>query len=241
MMKHKLLSLVLMAVAVLFASQAQAQIRGTVVEASTGEPIIGASIIQVGTTTGVITDFDGNFELNVPEGAELQFSYMGFQTQTLPAKNGMKVALKEDAFEIQEVVAIGYGSQKKKEVTGSVASVKAENFNAGVKSNPVGLLQGKVAGLNIAHTSSDPTQGGYSIQIRGTSTLGKGTGSTPLYIVDGVPVSSIDNIAPDEIASMDVLKDGSAAAIYGTRGTTGVILITTKRAQNGEGGETLYV
>ncbi len=240
-MKHKLLSLVLMAVAVLFATTAQAQIRGTVVEASTGEPIIGASIIQVGTTTGVITDFDGNFELNVPEGAELQFSYMGFQTQTLPAKNGMKVALKEDAFEIQEVVAIGYGSQKKKEVTGSVASVKAENFNAGVKSNPVGLLQGKVAGLNIAHTSSDPTQGGYSIQIRGTSTLGKGTGSTPLYIVDGVPVSSIDNIAPDEIASMDVLKDGSAAAIYGTRGTNGVILITTKRAQNGEGGETIYV
>ena len=106
-----------------------------------------------------------------------------------------------------------------------------------MKSNPVGLLQGKVAGLNIAHTSSDPTQGGYSIQIRGTSTLGKGTGSTPLYIVDGVPVSSIDNIAPDEIASMDVLKDGSAAAIYGTRGTNGVILITTKRAQNGEGGE----
>ena len=149
-MKHKLLSLVLMTVAVLFAAQAQAQIRGTVYEASTGEPIIGASVLQVGTTNGVITDFDGNFELNVPEGAELQISYMGFQTQTVAAKNGMKVQLKEDSYEIQEVVAIGYGSQKKKEVTGSVASVKAEDFNAGVKSNPVGLLQGKVAGLNIS-------------------------------------------------------------------------------------------
>jgi len=237
MMKHKLLSLVLMTVAVLFAATAQAQISGTVVEASTGEPIIGASIIQVGTTNGVITDFDGNFTLNVQEGAELQFSYMGFQAQTLPAKNGMRVQLKEDTYEIQEVVAIGYGSQKKKEVTGSVASVKAEDFNAGVKSSPVGLLQGKVAGLNIAKTSSDPTQGGYSIQIRGFSTLDKGAGTAPLYIVDGIPTDNIANIAPEDIAAMDVLKDGSAAAIYGTRGTNGVILITTKRAQQADGAE----
>lgn len=237
MMKHKLLSLVLMTVAVLFAAQAQAQIRGTVYEASTGEPIIGASVLQVGTTNGVITDFDGNFELNVPEGAELQISYMGFQAQTVAAKNGMKVQLKEDSYEIQEVVAIGYGSQKKKEVTGSVASVKAEDFNAGVKSSPVGLLQGKVAGLNIAKTSSDPTQGGYSIQIRGFSTLDKGAGTAPLYIVDGIPTDNIANIAPEDIASMDVLKDGSAAAIYGTRGTNGVILITTKRAQQADGVE----
>ena len=229
MMKHKHLSLVLTAVLMTFASMAQAQIKGTVYEESTGEPVIGASILQVGTTNGVITDFDGNFELNVPEGTELQFSYMGFQPQTLPAKNGMTVRLKEDAIQIQEVVAVGYGSQKKKEVTGSVASVKAEDFNAGVQSSPVGLLQGKVAGLNISRTTSDPTSTSYNIQIRGFSTLGQGTGSTPLYIVDGVPTDNIDNISPDEIASMDVLKDGSAAAIYGTRGTNGVILITTKR------------
>ena len=230
-MNNKTHTLCLMAMMLVFATALQAQISGTVLEEASGEPIIGASILQVGTTNGVITDFDGNFELNVPEGTQLQFSYMGFQTQTLPAQKKMIVRLKEDAFEIQEVVAIGYGSQKKKEVTGSVASVKAEDFNAGVKSNPVGLLQGKVAGLNIINTTSDPTQGGYSIQIRGFSTLDKGAGTSPLYIVDGVPVSSIDNIAPDEIASMDVLKDGSAAAIYGTRGTNGVILITTKRGE----------
>ncbi|MCR5049645.1 MAG: SusC/RagA family TonB-linked outer membrane protein [Paludibacteraceae bacterium] len=230
-MKNKTLSTCLAAFMLVLATAIQAQIKGTVLEDATGEPIIGASVLQVGTTNGVITDFDGNFELNAPEGADLLFSYMGFQSQTLPAQKKMIVRLKEDAFEIQEVVAIGYGSQKKKEVTGSVASVKAEDFNAGVKSNPVGLLQGKVAGLNIINTTSDPTQGGYSIQIRGFSTLDKGAGTSPLYIVDGVPVSSIDNIAPDEIASMDVLKDGSAAAIYGTRGTNGVILITTKRGE----------
>lgn len=230
-MKNKTLSLGLMALALMFSVAIQAQITGTVLEEATGEPVIGASILQVGTTNGVITDFDGNFELNVPEGTELQFSYMGFASQTLPAKKGMVVRMAEDSHQLQEVVAIGYGSQKKKEVTGSVASVKAEDFNAGVKSSPAGLLQGKVAGLNIINTSSDPTQGGYSIQIRGFSTLDKGAGTAPLYIVDGVPVSSIDNISPDEIASMDVLKDGSAAAIYGTRGTNGVILITTKRGE----------
>ena len=229
-MKNKTLSLSLVAMMLMFGMAMQAQIKGTVLE-PTGDPAIGASILQVGTTNGVITDFDGNFELNVPEGAQLQISYMGFATQTLPAKNGMVVNLVEDSHQLQEVVAIGYGSQKKKEVTGSVASVKAEDFNAGVHTSPAGLLQGKVAGLNIINNSSDPTSGGYTVQIRGFSTLDKGAGTTPLYIVDGVPVSSIDNIAPEEIASMDVLKDGSAAAIYGTRGTNGVILITTKRGE----------
>ena len=173
----------------------QAQITGTVFEQSSGLPAIGASVLQVGTTVGTVTDFDGNFTLNVPEGAQLQFSYMGFAEQTLPAKNGMIVRLAEQTEQLDEVVVVGYGSQKKKEVTGSVASVKSEDFNAGVKSSPVGLLQGKVAGLNITNTTSDPTQGGYSIQIRGFSTLDKGAGTSPLYIVDGVPVSSIDNLA----------------------------------------------
>ena len=232
MMKNKTFLLVL-AVA-LFSATMNAQITGTVLEASTDFPVIGASIVEVGTTNGVITDFDGNFELNVSEGTQIQISYMGFQAQTLAAKNGMVVKLEEDTYTLQEVVAIGYGSQKKKEVTGSVASLKAEDFNAGVKSSPVGLLQGKVAGLNISRTTSDPTNTGYNIQIRGFSTLGKGTGSSPLYIVDGIPTDNIDNIAPEEIASMDVLKDGSAAAIYGTRGTNGVILITTKRANQNE-------
>ena len=227
-MKNKTFLLVLFAA---FSLSMSAQITGTVLEASTGFPVIGASVVEAGTTNGVITDFDGNFVLKVAEGKEVEISYMGFQSQKLPAKSGMVVKLEEDTYTLQEVVAIGYGSQKKKEVTGSVASIKAEDFNAGVKSNPVGLLQGKVAGLNIINNSSDPTSGGYSIQIRGFSTLDKGAGSSPLYIVDGIPVNNIDNIAPDEIASMEVLKDGSAAAIYGTRGTNGVILITTKRGE----------
>ena len=211
----------------------QVLVRGIVKDAS-GEPIIGASLLEIGTTNGTVTDFDGNFELNVANNAKLQVSYLGYQTQEVVAngKAPMVVILKEDSYALGEVVAIGYGSQKKKEVTGSVASVKAEDFNAGVKSNPVGLLQGKVAGLNIIKTSSDPTSTGYNIQIRGFSTLDKGAGTSPLFIVDGVPVSSIDNISPEEIASMDVLKDGSAAAIYGTRGTNGVIIITTKRGAN---------
>lgn len=229
-MKNKTLSLGLMAMMLVFSMAIQAQITGTVLEEGTGDPVIGASILQVGTTNGVITDFDGNFELNVPEGTQIQISYMGFQTQTLPAKKGMVVKLAEDSHQLQEVVAIGYGSQKKKEVTGSVTSVKAEDFNPGVKSDPMGLLQGRVAGLTVIRTGGDdPTNTGFAVQIRGTSSLGKGTGGTPLYIVDGVPVSVIDNIAPEEIASMDVLKDGSAAAIYGTRGTNGVVIITTKR------------
>lgn len=228
-MKNKTLSLVVLSVMLLISFMAQAQVSGTVLEASTGEPVIGASVLEVGTTNGIITDLDGNFVLSVTEGNDLQISYMGFQTQIVPAKNGMVVRLAEESIQIQEVVAIGYGSQKKKEVTGSVASVKAEDFNAGVQSSPVGLLQGKVAGLNISRSTSDPTQTGYDVQIRGFSTLDKGAGTSPLFIVDGVPVSGIDNLAPNEIASMDVLKDGSAAAIYGTRGTNGVILITTKR------------
>ena len=214
---------------------AQITVSGIVKDA-TGEPVIGGSIVELGTTNGTVTDFDGNFELQVAEGAQLQISYMGYQTQEVAAKAGapLVIVLQEDSYALGEVVAIGYGSQKKKEITGSVASVKAEDFNAGVKTNPVGLLQGKVAGLNISRTTSDPTSTGYNIQIRGFSTLGKGTGSSPLYIVDGIPTDNIDNISPEEIASMDVLKDGSAAAIYGTRGTNGVILITTKRASQGE-------
>lgn len=226
-MKNKRFSLVLLMAALTMCLQAQ--IRGTVLEDASGEPAIGASVVVEGTTTGTVTDFDGAFELNVDEGTPLQISYIGFAEQKLAAKNNMIVRLKEETVQLNEVVAIGYGSQKKKEVTGSVASVKAEDFNAGAQSGAMGLLQGKVAGLNISRSTSDPTDTGYSVQIRGFSTLDKGAGTSPLYIVDGVPVSNIDNIAPTDIASMDVLKDGSAAAIYGTRGTNGVIIITTKR------------
>ena len=197
-------------------------------------PVIGATVMEQGTTNGASTGIDGDYVLYVASAdAIVEVSCIGYATQTFKASEvPAVVTLSEDTQFLDEVVVIGYGSQKKKEVTGSVASVKSEDFNAGVKTSPVGLLQGKVAGLNIIRTTSDPTSTGFNVQIRGFSTLDKGAGTSPLYIVDGVPVSNIDNISPDEIASMDVLKDGSAAAIYGTRGTNGVIIITTKRGEN---------
>ena len=197
-------------------------------------PVIGATILEQGTTNGTATGIDGDYVITVSgPDAMVEVSCIGYATQTFAASQvPATITLSEDAMFLDDVVVIGYGSQKKKEVTGSVASVKSEDFNAGVKTSPVGLLQGKVAGLNIIRTTSDPTSTGFNVQIRGFSTLDKGAGTSPLYIVDGVPVSSIDNISPDEIASMDVLKDGSAAAIYGTRGTNGVIIITTKRGDN---------
>ena len=201
-------------------------------------PVIGATVLEVGTTNGTATDMDGAFVLTVSSAnAIVEVSCIGYGAKTFTASETPEtITLSEDAMFLEEAVAIGYGSQKKKEVTGSVASVKAEDFNAGVKTSPIGLLQGKVAGLNISRTTSDPTSTGFNVQIRGFSTLGKGTGSSPLYIVDGIPTDNIDNVPPEDIASMDVLKDGSAAAIYGTRGTNGVILITTKRgAHNADG------
>lgn len=208
------------------------EVKGTVSDAA--GPVIGATVIEQGTSNGTSTGLDGEYILQVsgPE-AIVEISCIGYMTLTFRASElPGQVTLSEDTMFLDDVVVIGYGSQKKKEVTGSVASVKSEDFNSGVKSSPIGLLQGKVAGLNIIRTTSDPTNTGYNIQIRGFSTLDKGAGTSPLFIVDGVPVSNIDNISPDEIASMDVLKDGSAAAIYGTRGTNGVIIITTKRGDN---------
>ncbi|MBO7188657.1 MAG: SusC/RagA family TonB-linked outer membrane protein, partial [Tidjanibacter sp.] len=190
--------------------------------------------VDAKTNLGTITSYDGSYTINVDKNATLWVSYVGYTDiyEPVAGRSTVNFTLEESAQQIEEIVMVGYGSQKKKEVTGSVASIKSEDFNQGVKTNPVGMLQGKVAGLNIIKTTSDPTSTGYSMQIRGFSTLDKGAGTSPLFIVDGVPVSNIDNISNDEIASMDVLKDGSAAAIYGTRGTNGVIIITTKRGEN---------
>ena len=225
-MKNKTFLLVFFAA--LFSVSMNAQITGTVLEDATDFPVIGASVVEVGTTNGVITDFDGNFVLNVAEGTQIEISYMGFQAQKLAAKDGMVVRLAEDTHVLQEVVAIGYGSQTKKEITGSVSSVKAEDFNQGVAANPMGLIQGKVAGLNIIKNGGDdPAQNGYQVQLRGVGSL---SGSAePLYVIDGVPGGDLSSVLPSDIESIDVLKDGSAAAIYGTRANAGVILITTKR------------
>jgi len=231
-MKKILSFLALILLSFSLAAQSGYEIKGTVVDEL--GPVIGAAVLEQGTTVGVQTDLDGNFSLTVSSAnAIVEVSCMGYISLTFKASElPSTIILQEDSHLLEDVVVIGYGSQKKKEVTGAVASIKPEDFNPGVKANPIGLLQGKVAGLNIIRTTSDPTHTGFNVQIRGFSTLDKGAGTSPLYIVDGIPVSGIDQIAPDEIASMDVLKDGSAAAIYGTRGTNGVIIITTKRGGN---------
>lgn len=197
--------------------------KGTVTDAN-GEPIIGATVMETGTRNGTVTDIDGRFSLTTNRNAMLEVSYVGFKTKTIKAGENVKITLEEDLRDLNEVVVIGYGTQKKADVTSSVASVKAEDFNKGSVLDAGQLVQGKVAGLQISLASGDPTAS-TSVMLRGTSSL-LGS-STPLILVDGVP-GSFSTVAPEEIQTIDVLKDGSATAIYGTRGTNGVIIITTK-------------
>lgn len=201
------------------------------VKDSSGEPVIGASVVVKGNNTmGTITDFDGNFMLDVPTKSVLVISYIGYVTQEVPTagKKSLEIILKEDTKTLDEVVVIGYGTQRKGDVTSSVASVKADNFVKGAVKDVGQLIQGKVAGLAITNPNGDPT-GSTQIRLRGTNTIG-GANTAPLVLIDGIP-GELGTVAPEDVESVDVLKDGSAAAIYGTRGTNGVILITTKQAK----------
>ena len=179
---------------------------------------------------GTITDFDGNFMLDVPTKSVLVISYIGYVTQEVSTagKKSLEIILKEDTKTLDEVVVIGYGTQRKGDVTSSVASVKADNFVKGAVKDVGQLIQGKVAGLAITNPNGDPT-GSTQIRLRGTNTIG-GANTAPLVLIDGIP-GELGTVAPEDVESVDVLKDGSAAAIYGTRGTNGVILITTKQAK----------
>lgn len=204
----------------------QKAISGKVVD-SKGESIIGANIMEKGTTNGTITDFDGNFNLNVAANAVLQISYIGYKTQEIPVsqlKAGAVITLKEDTEVMDEVVVIGYGTQRKGDVTSAISSVKAEDFTVGKVGDAADLIKGKVAGLSIAKGSGDPNATS-TIRLRGVISVNGST--TPLVLVDGVE-GDLSTVAPENIESIDVLKDASAAAIYGTRGANGVILITTK-------------
>lgn len=215
------------------APQQGRNITGTIKDKN-GETIIGANITVKGTTTGTITDFDGNFSLEVPDNAILVISYIGYTPQEI-AVSGEKtfnIVLAEDTQALSEVVVVGYGTQKKGEITSSVTSVKAADFNKAPAVNPMQLVEGRVAGLTISRPSTDPNAA-PSVQMRGASSL-KGN-NEPLVIIDGVPgnMTSLNAIAPEDVEAIDVLKDGSAAAIYGTRGNNGVIIVTTKRPQAG--------
>lgn len=195
-----------------------------------GEPIIGATIMLKGTDTGVVSDTNGRYSINVPNrDAVLVFSYIGFLTKEIPVgdQREINVTFSEDLIGLEEVVVIGYGSIRTADVTSAVVSVKPESFTQGSVRDIGQLIQGKVAGLIINTTSGDPTRSS-SIRLRGNTTL-HGTSTNPLILIDGVP-GNFNTVSPDDIESIDVLKDGSAAAIYGTRGTNGVIIITTKRA-----------
>ena len=203
-------------------------VTGIVMDAA-GLPVIGANIIEIGTTNGTITNMDGKFSLNVEDKATIRISYIGYIEQhiTTEGRTTFNITLTEDTRALDELVVIGYGTQRKGEVTSSVASVRPENFGKGAMKDVGQLIQGKVAGLAIINPSGDPTAT-TQFRLRGTNTIG-GANTAPLVLIDGIP-GSMNTVAPEDVESVDVLKDGSAAAIYGTRGTNGVILITTKKA-----------
>ena len=214
---------------------AQGNVSGKVVDA-TGEPVIGASVMVKGSTIGAITDLDGNFSIpNAPRNATLEISYVGFKTQTIPVggKNAISVTMQEDRQMLDDVVVVGYGVQKKSDVTGAMASVSTEELNARPVNNALEALQGKAAGVDIT-TNERPGQLG-SILIRGQRSIG--ASNAPLYVVDGVPLmsaSAIETLNPRDIETIDILKDASATAIYGSRGANGVVLVTTKQGSPGK-------
>ena len=219
----------------------QTAVRGTVVDAK-GEPVIGATVrLKNNSGVGTVTDFDGKFSLNAPRGAVLVVSYIGYTTQEVQAAGAqhLNVILQEDNKNLKEVVVIGYGSLQKKDLTGSVTSISDKNFQKGAISTPSELLVGKVAGVQI--TSNGSPGAGSTIRIRGGASLN--ASNDPLIVIDGVPVdnsaasgapSVLSTINPQDIASMNVLKDASATAIYGSRASNGVIIIETKKGKMGQ-------
>jgi iron complex outermembrane receptor protein len=218
----------------------QQSVSGTVTDES-GLPLPGATVLVKGTTLGTVTDLDGKFTLEVGEAAILQISYVGYLSKAV-AINGQsifQIQLEPDATQLDELVVVGYGTQKRSDVTGAVGSVKSEDFNRGVITNPVDLLQGKIAGVNITSTSGEPGAN-QNVIIRGVGSLRSGT--QPLYVLDGFLLDNSDTgiasnplnfLNPSDIASIDVLKDASATALYGSRASNGVIVITTKKGKSG--------
>lgn len=212
-------------------AQSQIKVSGKVTD-DQKESMIGVSVFEKGTTNGVITDLDGNYMLSVKEGAVIVYSYIGYVTQEKKAVPGvMNVTLKEDTKTLDEVVVVGYGVQKKSSVTGAISQVKAEDMQNRTISNAPAALQGKTAGVQVIQTSAAPGSS-PTVRVRGYSS---NVSSNPLYVVDGVRLSDISGIDPNDIASMEVLKDAASAAIYGAEAGNGVVLITTKKGKSGQG------
>ena len=222
------------------AAIAQIAVQGTVVDIADGEPVIGASILEIGTTNGTITDFDGHFNLTVQPGAKLQISYMGYKTQEQAAAPSMYIRLGEDTELLDEVVVVGYGVVKKNDATGSVTAIKPDDMNKALTTTATDMLSGKIAGVNITSDGGTPG-GGATIRIRGGSSLN--ASNDPLIVIDGLAMDNngIQGVAnplslvnPNDIETFTVLKDASATAIYGSRASNGVILITTKKGKSGQ-------
>ncbi len=209
---------------------AQTEITGTVVDPQ-GEPVIGATVMEKGTANGTVTDFDGNFKLKVTAGKTLTFSYIGFEKQELPAKAGMKVALRDNAAELAEVVVTGYQVQRKADLTGSVAVVQTKDLKTSSDTDPMRALQGKVPGMSI--TSDGSPVGAGEVRIRGIGSFN--ASQSPLFIIDGVPTTdNLNTLNMNDIESMQVLKDAASASIYGSRAANGVIVITTRSGKKGD-------
>ncbi len=209
---------------------AQNKVTGTVTDKA-GEPLIGVNVLESGTSNGCITDIDGKYSLNVEKGKTLIFSFIGYSKQEVKVtQNVMNVTMNEDTELLDEVVVIGYGSISRKDVTSSISTVKSKDLNVGAYTDPGQLLQGKVPGLVIVQ-NSDPNGGVNSLTLRGASTLNGST--SPLYVVDGIPGVNLNLISPNDIESIDVLRDASATAIYGSKAANGVIMVTTKRGSDG--------
>ncbi len=221
------------------AAAQQQLVKGTIVDVN-GNPIPGASVMVPGTTTGTVTQIDGTFSLNVAEGTKVEIGCLGYTTVTTTARNGMKVVLKEDAMMLSDVVVVGYGTQKKANLTGSVATVDVSKTLEARSTADLGkALQGAVPGLTVLNTSgkigAEPT-----VVIRGVGTLSNSATSKPLYVVDGVPIDNISYLNTQDIESISVLKDASSSSIYGTRAAFGVVLITTKSAKTTENIQVSY-
>lgn len=228
--KRKEITAVAPAVAVV--QQKKNTVTGVVLD-PTGMPVIGANIMAKGTTNGTITDLDGKFSLDVDKDATLVVSYIGFASQEIKVGNqvNLSITLKEDVEALEEILVIGYGSMSKKDVTSSISTIKSKDLNNGVYTNPGQMLQGKVPGLTVVQ-SSDPNGGVLSMTLRGASTLRSGA-SSPYYVIDGIPGMDISLVAPDDIESIDVLRDATATAIYGSKAANGVIIVTTRKGKEG--------
>ena len=227
-LKRFLLSLVLMVAGTSFVC-AQSEITGTVVDV-TGEPIIGATVMEKGTSNGTITDFDGNFKLKVEPGTILVFSYVGFEKQEVAAAPGMQVTMKDNTAELNEVVVTGYQTQRKADLTGAISVVNTSELAKQNENNPIKAMQGRVPGMNIS-ADGNPS-GAATVRIRGNGTLNN---NDPLYIIDGVPTKAgMLELNGNDIESIQVLKDAASASIYGSRAANGVIIITTKKGKDGK-------